>query len=288
MDVLEKIWLQIENMINKALLSLINLVLKLRPKWFLKLIEFAKNQVINLKHLIISTIAQSKKRSSERVMVLIIGFKHTVKGYNEKLDKTLKEIKHIKPKDIKNKIIFISKETFDAPFRFIKKSPLHHSFGYLTAISFIMWGVYNLQYSKGLYSQKSKVDRKIASVKEEDPTLKYKKPDYHLKRLRTLPLTNVQLPVLIKGTDFYKSTNVDFSIVSSNKHITLFLDNKEELLRDHLMMHIREIHPEFTLTPEGKKIIEEKILKETNTFIKKYEVEGEIEEVLISNILANP
>ena len=54
------------------------------------------------------------------------------------------------------------------------------------------------------------------------------------------------------------------------------------------MMNIKEVHPEFTLTAEGKKIIEDKILKETNIFIKKYKVTGEIEEVLISNILANP
>lgn len=284
---IEKIWLQIEKMINKILLTALSLFLKLRPKWVLKFIQYCKQSVNNTKHYFINAMAASKKKFKDQVIAFKTAVLAYIKSWNTRIDTLLKTIKHIKPRDIKNSVIgFIKKVTIN-PFLELKNAPLHKSFGYITALSFIMWGVYNLHYSKEMYGSKTKINRKIASVKE-DPTLAYKKPAYHLKRLRSLPLTNVQLPILIKGTDFYKSTNADFSIVGSNKQIVLFLDDKEELLRDHLMMNIREIHPEFTLTSEGKKIIEDKILKETQIFIDKYEVKGIIEEVNINNILANP
>lgn len=294
-DKLTKIWAPIEKLLNASLIKMGHGILAVRPKWLVHSFNQFKSWLILTRKSVKAEIVKSNKKAGAFIFLQISKILNIKNVASKSIDRVLKVIKNIKPKDLKDNFAMIGKSIILVPINYYKNQPLKRSLASTIAVSFFLWGAYNIHYSKKLYDQHSKVSRSIASTDANHSlTESYKKPDYHLKRLKTLQLTNVQLPVFFSKVNEYKTINVDFSIISSNKHIVIFLDEKEELLRDHLMMNVEQVLPEFLVGTageagkEGKEIIRKKIIRETNIFLEKYNVAGSIEEVRVGNILANP
>jgi flagellar basal body-associated protein FliL len=53
------------------------------------------------------------------------------------------------------------------------------------------------------------------------------------------------------------------------------------------LLNLEPILPSLPLDDEGKEIIRQKLINEINQFLKKHNIEGHVEEVRITYILAN-
>jgi flagellar basal body-associated protein FliL len=150
-----------------------------------------------------------------------------------------------------------------------------------TAASFV--AAVAIMYSgERMIGQGTEKDRAPASV-----VVEYERPDYYKKQNRQLTFTNVRLPVYIPEVNELKSVDIDFSLTLSNRESRTALGKKEFELRDHLILEVEPVIAAFPLEEEGKTVIKEKILMEINQFMVNHQLEGSVEEVEITYILAN-
>ncbi len=108
---------------------------------------------------------------------------------------------------------------------------------------------------------------------------------YYKKEIKQMLFTHVKMPVYFKDINELHSLDIDFSLQANNRYTIKFLDKYEHELRDHILMTIEPIVPEFPLEEEGKDIIKEKIEYEVNTFLRNNDIDGYIEEVKVVDIL---
>ena len=66
-----------------------------------------------------------------------------------------------------------------------------------------------------------------------------------------------------------------------------YLEHYETQLKDYFFTHTEPVISSFPIEKEGKEVFKEKIAIDLNNFLKKNKVEGEVEEVGISFIIAN-
>ncbi len=111
------------------------------------------------------------------------------------------------------------------------------------------------------------------------------RPRYYKKETKQLQLTHVKMPVYYNDVNQLHTLDIDFSLQMDSRFATKFIDEYEHELRDHLLLSIEPILPEFPLEEEGKIILRDKILYETNKFLQEKETEGQVEEVKIIYIL---
>jgi len=128
------------------------------------------------------------------------------------------------------------------------------------------------------------VSRMPASIEEEAI---YDRPDYYKKDLRHVEITNLRLPVFFSNVNELKTVDIDFMITTSNRFSRTFIHKHDLHLRDHLFLNLEPIVPSLPLNDEGKEIIRQKLLRETDEFLKKHKIEGHVTEVKITYILAN-
>lgn len=127
-------------------------------------------------------------------------------------------------------------------------------------------------------------ERAPASVEAVDP---YGRPEYYKKETREVSYTNVKLPVFVTGITELRSLLVDFSVNTSNRATRQWLERHEFEVRDHLVLTVEPVLPAFPMTDEGRKILTDKLKHELNVFLRKHEIEGEVDEVHLLYILAN-
>lgn len=126
--------------------------------------------------------------------------------------------------------------------------------------------------------------RAPASVPEE---VAYERPEYYKKQTRHFNVVNLRLPVYFAKVNEIKSVDIDFTATLSNRYSKLFLEKNEFHLRDHLILQLEPSVSSFPLQDEGKDILRDKILSEVNEFLRQNEVDGHVEELKITYVLAN-
>ena len=127
-------------------------------------------------------------------------------------------------------------------------------------------------------------DRAPASVEAQ---ISYDRPDYYKRQTRHVTITSVRLPVFFPNVNELRTVDVDFTATLSNRMSRMQVDKLELQLRDHLVLNIEPMVASFPLEEEGKEILRQKLLKEVTEFMKLREIEGEIEDLKITYVLAN-
>lgn len=125
--------------------------------------------------------------------------------------------------------------------------------------------------------------RSPASVEE----ITYDRPAYYKKDSRHVLFTNIRLPVYIGGVNDLRSVDIDFNVTVSNRMSRIFLEKYEFQLRDYLILHIEPLVAHFPLEEEGREILKKKLWLEIDNFLKEHEIEGHVEEVKVTYVLAN-
>ncbi len=134
-----------------------------------------------------------------------------------------------------------------------------------------------------LLGDKSK-GRAPANIEAE---VTYERPVYYKKETRHVEVTNFRLPVHFANVNEVRSVDIDFTSTVTNRYARNFLEQHEFQLRDHLVLHVEPSVATFPLEDEGKEIIRRKLIIEINDFLKLRGIEGEIEELKITYVLAN-
>ena len=137
-----------------------------------------------------------------------------------------------------------------------------------------------------LYVQYQAANRAPASVEVEEE-IKSDRPDYYKRESRLFAVNALRLPVYFANLNQLRSIDVDFSATRSTRMARMKLEKLEFQLRDHLILQVEPMTADFPLVEEGKDILKDKILREINDFMKTNEIEGEVEEVKLTYILAN-
>lgn len=153
-----------------------------------------------------------------------------------------------------------------------------------TGSSFLAIIGIGLSGSKLVGSNFGSAGRAPASVEEN---IKYERPEYYKSQTRHVEFTNLRLPVYAAKVNEIKSVDIDFTATLSNRYAKQFLEKHDFQLRDHLILQIEPMIASFPLEDEGKEIIRKKLESDINDFLKQNEVEGKVEELKITYVLAN-
>lgn len=117
-----------------------------------------------------------------------------------------------------------------------------------------------------------------------------KKPKFTSFEEREFFIPDVFVPVILKNRPDITRIYLDIKLRSSNKFIKIYFTENNfinmDKLVDRYLSTLGPIIPIFPLTDEGKNILKNKIKLETNELLKQLRIEGEIEEVIIQDILA--
>ncbi len=115
----------------------------------------------------------------------------------------------------------------------------------------------------------------------------YDRPDYYKKQTKFFEMTSFRLAVYVAEVNEIRSVDLDFTVTMSNRTSKQYLEKHDFQLRDYLILHTEPSVASFPLEEEGKEIIREKLVAEINNYLKANDVEGHVEEVKITYILAN-
>ncbi len=140
-------------------------------------------------------------------------------------------------------------------------------------------GVYNS--SNKIAEEAGLIERAPAAIEKPDP-----RPKYYKRNEKELLISNVIVPSYLEGKNSLRKLQIDFTIISSNRYIREYFFDNSYLLEDVLNSKIEPIVPDFPLGDEGKLIIKEKIKAELNLLLKRMKIEGSIDSIYISSILA--
>lgn len=128
------------------------------------------------------------------------------------------------------------------------------------------------------------------SMDELQKIIGQRKPAFSTFQEREFYVPDVLVPVIIKDRPHITRLYLDIKLRASNKLIKLYFaennfKNLDKLI-DRYISTLSPIIPVFPLTNEGKDILRKKIKTETDLLLKQLKIEGEIEEVIIQDILA--
>jgi hypothetical protein len=125
-------------------------------------------------------------------------------------------------------------------------------------------------------------DRSPASVQE----YKYK-PEYKTFEKRTIKILNLKVPVFRESVKDIRSVTVDFTVRTDTRFAKQYLAHYENQLRDYFFTNVEPVVSSFPIEEEGKLVFKEKITDDLNNFLKENNVEGSVEEVGVSFIVAH-
>jgi hypothetical protein len=128
------------------------------------------------------------------------------------------------------------------------------------------------------------------SMDELQKIVGQRKPAFSTFYEREFYVPDVLVPVILKNRPDITRLYLDIKLRASNKLIKLYFTENNfvnlDKLIDRYLLTLSPIIPIFPLTNEGKDILRKKIKIETDLLLKELKIEGEIEEVIIQDILA--
>lgn len=113
------------------------------------------------------------------------------------------------------------------------------------------------------------------------------RPKYFLQVDKTITMKNLNLQIFLEDTRRNRQVWIDFSALSTNRNIVLFLKEHDVQLRDHINTFVEPVIPQLPIEDEGRQIIKDKMKLEINEFLKKSGVEGSIQEVYIDYLMVS-
>lgn len=113
------------------------------------------------------------------------------------------------------------------------------------------------------------------------------RPTYYRLSERTYQFQNVDFQLFEEDLKRNHQVYIDFTVISSNRNIVLFLKDNEMMIRDRLSTNVEPILPRLPVEEEGKRIIKDKIRDEINEVLKEKEIEGKIIEIYLDFSLAS-
>lgn len=125
-------------------------------------------------------------------------------------------------------------------------------------------------------------EKEIIPIEKVEP-----RPKYYKAQLKQIRITDIKMPIYVESAKDIKSLVMDFTLESSNRYIKKFFEKNSHYLQDKLNTTVEPIVPSLPLEEEGKNIIKEKLIDESNDLIKSYEIKGEIKEVYFHSIIAS-
>jgi hypothetical protein len=131
---------------------------------------------------------------------------------------------------------------------------------------------------------------KINGAKVKDVEIKQfleARPKYFMQTEKLFALKDLNLQLFLEDTRRNRQVWVDFTCLTSNRNIILFLKEHQVEIRDYLNMHVEPVIPQLPIEEEGRQIIKEKIKLELNEFLKENEIEGKILEIYIDYLMVS-
>lgn len=141
----------------------------------------------------------------------------------------------------------------------------------------------------GVYNNSEKIAQEAGLIERAPAAIQRQlenRPKYYKRNEKELLIANVVVPSYIEGSTSLKKLNVDFTIISSNRYIREYFYDNSYLIEDVFNTRIEPMIPGFPLGDEGKLILKEKIKIELDALLKRMKIEGQIDQVYISSILA--
>lgn len=113
------------------------------------------------------------------------------------------------------------------------------------------------------------------------------RPKYFMQTERLLSFTDTNLQLFLEDTRRNRQVWVDFTALSSNRFVILYLKEHLVEIKDHLNVNVEPVIPRLPLEEEGRQIIKDKLRDEINAFLKKEKVEGKILEIYIDYLIVS-
>lgn len=107
------------------------------------------------------------------------------------------------------------------------------------------------------------------------------RPEYYRMEERSYSLKNVDLQVFEEDLNRNHQVYIDFTLITTNRNIILYLKDNESKIRDRLSTNVEPILPRLPIEDEGKRIIKDKVRDEINEMLKKDNIEGKVIQVYL-------
>lgn len=286
---------KIENLFNMFVAKFTALIIfiahKILPRSFFRKLD-------DLQYQVVYKYAQSKKKLRQKGKELL---ESTIEN-KDKLFVKFKAAQEYQFKEkIKTKIQAVKSYIFDTPikqhlkqlFNFIKSIALKLIFPLkrfnsaqigLAAVTLMIVGLSaTIIYQNGTFIwNKENPYRAPASIEVFE-----KRPEYYKRGDRTMVVRNVKIPLYIEDIKQVKSILIEFGVRTTTRFAKIYLEHYDYKLRDQIFMTMEPVLSSFPLEEEGKDVLKEKLQNEINVFLKKENVEGEVEAIKILYIIAH-
>lgn len=113
------------------------------------------------------------------------------------------------------------------------------------------------------------------------------RPKYFMQTEKLASFKDLNLQLFLEDTRRNRQIWVDFTALSSNRNVVLFLKDHEVELRDYLNMNVEPVIPQLPIEEEGRSIIKDKIKLELNEYLKKSGIEGKILEIYVDYLIVS-
>lgn len=113
------------------------------------------------------------------------------------------------------------------------------------------------------------------------------RPKYFLQTEKMSSFKDINLQLFLEDTRRNRQIWVDFTALSSNRNVTLYLKDHETEIRDFINMQVEPVIPQLPVEEEGRQIIKDKLKLELNEYLKKMEIEGKILEIYVDYIIVS-
>lgn len=111
------------------------------------------------------------------------------------------------------------------------------------------------------------------------------RPKYFMQTEKLFSFENLDLQLFLEDTRRNRQVYLNFTALTSNRHVVLYLKDHMVEVKDHLNLNVEPVIPRLPIEDEGRQIIKDKIKWELNEFLKKEGVEGKILEIYIDYLM---
>lgn len=275
-----KMIIKLENLINKYLIKLFDLIISLTPRKIILFFHIIYRIIVNLKDFFVGLIQAGAKKTMEGSNSLLTYLK--TYPYKEKIgeiktqakDKSQKIKKRLTDKEYRKKVAEEKKaKAIFGGFYFKTTLTIFFVFSI-----FIIYKNYHLIHEKLYPPVEDESVRKISNVR----------PPYYNKTKKQFLIPGFRFPIYTRSKDDrMKALILDITLESSNRFIAFYVSQFEHIIVDKIITELEPIRPSFPIHEEGKRMIRTVIKDQINQVLKQKNISGQINEVYIVGILTD-
>lgn len=113
------------------------------------------------------------------------------------------------------------------------------------------------------------------------------RPKYFLQTEKLFKFESLDLQLFLEDTRRNRQIYIDFTALTSNRYVVLYLKEHIVEIRDHLNLNVEPVIPRLPIEDEGRQIIKDKIKWELNEYLKREGVEGKVLEIYLDHLMAS-